>query len=102
MLRRQFVRENADAVRAALEEKGVDVDLDQLLEIDAEWRSLKSEGDDLRHERNEVSSKIGQLKAEARMPKPRRLSNAPRSSKRSSRRSRPAPTSWKPNLRLDC
>ena len=64
MLRRQFVRENPAAVRAALEEKGVDVDLDRLLEIDAEWRSLKSEGDDLRHERNEVSSEIGQLKAE--------------------------------------
>jgi seryl-tRNA synthetase (EC 6.1.1.11) len=66
MLRRQFVRENPDAVRAALEQKGVAVDLDQLLEIDAEWRSLKSEGDDLRHERNEVSSEIGQLKAEGK------------------------------------
>ena len=66
MLRRQFVRENPAAVRAALEQKGVDVDLDRILEIDAEWRSLKSEGDDLRHERNEVSSEIGQLKAEGK------------------------------------
>ena len=66
MLRRQFVRENPAAVRAALEQKGVDVDLDRILEIDEEWRSLKSEGDDLRHERNEVSSKIGQLKAEGK------------------------------------
>ena len=64
MLRRQFVRENPDVVRAALDAKGVDVDLDRILEIDAEWRSLKSEGDDLRHERNEVSRRIGQLKAE--------------------------------------
>ena len=66
MLRRQFVRENPAAVRAALEQKGVDVDLDRILEIDAEWRSLKSEGDDLRHERNEVSSTIGQLKADGK------------------------------------
>ncbi len=62
MLSRQFVRENPDAVRAALSAKGVDVDLDRILEIDREWRALKSEGDDLRHERNEVSKRIGQLK----------------------------------------
>ena len=66
MLSRQFVRENPDAVRAALETKGVDVDLDRILEIDEEWRSLKSEGDDLRHERNEVSSTIGRLKGEGK------------------------------------
>jgi seryl-tRNA synthetase len=64
MLSRQFVRENPDAVRAALETKGVDVDFDRILEIDEEWRSLKSEGDELRHERNEVSRTIGQLKQE--------------------------------------
>ena len=66
MLSRQFVRENPDAVRAALETKGVDVDLDRILEIDEEWRALKSEGDDLRHERNEVSSTIGRLKQEGK------------------------------------
>ena len=66
MLSRQFVRENPDAVRAALETKGVDVDLDRILEIDEEWRALKSEGDDLRHERNEVSSTIGRLKGEGK------------------------------------
>ncbi|MGM0606732.1 MAG: serine--tRNA ligase [Halobacteriota archaeon] len=62
MLSRQFVRENPATVREALEKKGVDVDLDRILEIDEEWRSLKSTGDDLRHERNEVSRSIGQLK----------------------------------------
>jgi len=41
MLRRQFVRENPAAVRAALEQKGVDVDLDRILEIDAEWRQKR-------------------------------------------------------------
>ncbi|WP_136718077.1 serine--tRNA ligase [Halorientalis salina] len=63
MISRQFLRENPDAVRDALEQKGVDdVDLDRILELDEEWRELKARGDDLRHERNEVSSKIGQLK----------------------------------------
>ncbi len=64
MLSRQFVRENPEAVREALKNKGVDVDLDRILEIDDEWRSLKVTGDELRHERNEVSSKIGRLKQE--------------------------------------
>jgi seryl-tRNA synthetase len=67
MISRQFLRENPDTVREALETKGVDdVDLDHILEIDAEWRELKARGDDLRHERNEVSSKIGQLKQEGK------------------------------------
>jgi seryl-tRNA synthetase len=65
MISRQFLRENPEVIRDTLEKKGVtDVDLDHVLEVDAEWRELKSRGDDLRHERNEVSSRIGELKAE--------------------------------------
>ncbi|ACV46875.1 MULTISPECIES: serine--tRNA ligase [Halomicrobium] len=65
MLSRQFVRENAEMVREAIEQKGVTgVDLDEILRIDAEWRELKAEGDDLRHQRNEVSSEIGEYKRE--------------------------------------
>jgi seryl-tRNA synthetase len=66
MLSRQYLRANPDAVRRSLEDRGMaaDVDLDRILEIDEEWRSLKSEGDDLRHERNQVSDRIGRLKAE--------------------------------------
>ncbi|WP_135664531.1 serine--tRNA ligase [Halorhabdus rudnickae] len=63
MLPRQYVREHPAEVRETLEARGVeDVDLDAILEIDEEWRELKARGDDLRHERNEVSSKIGELK----------------------------------------
>jgi len=66
MLSRQYLRENPDEVRQNLADRGMadDVDLDRLLDIDEEWRSLKSEGDDLRHERNQVSDRIGQLKAD--------------------------------------
>ena len=65
MISRQFLREHPDEVRDALVNKGVeDVDLDRVLEIDEEWRELKARGDDLRHERNEVSSRIGELKRE--------------------------------------
>ncbi|MDZ7849719.1 MAG: serine--tRNA ligase [Halodesulfurarchaeum sp.] len=63
MLSRQFVREHPDVVREAIEHKGVtDVDLDHILEVDAEWRELKARGDELRHERNEVSDRIAEYK----------------------------------------
>ncbi|MFB6219634.1 MAG: aminoacyl--tRNA ligase-related protein, partial [Halobacteriaceae archaeon] len=65
MLSRQFVRDNPEVVRDAIEAKGVEeVDLDALLDIDEEWRELKARGDELRHERNEVSERIGELKRE--------------------------------------
>ena len=67
MLSRQFLRENPETVREAMEKKGVDdVDLDHVLTVDEEWRSLKSRGDDLRQRRNEVSGRIGELKQEGK------------------------------------
>jgi seryl-tRNA synthetase len=65
MIPRQFLREHPDEVRAALDARGYeDVGVDRLLEVDEEWRDLKARGDGLRHERNEVSSRIGELKQE--------------------------------------
>ncbi|MCD2198825.1 serine--tRNA ligase [Halobacterium sp. KA-4] len=69
MLSRQYVREHPEEVRDALRKKGVDADLDRILEVDEEWRDLKARGDELRHERNEVSSKIGELKQEGKEEK---------------------------------
>jgi len=67
MLDRTYLRENPDEVRNAVDRKGVDgVDVDEILALDEEWRELKARGDDLRHERNEVSSQIGQLKQEGK------------------------------------
>jgi seryl-tRNA synthetase len=62
MLDRQYLREHADEVRQALDARGADVDLDRVLDIDERWREAKNRGDELRHERNEVSSRIGELK----------------------------------------
>ena len=65
MLSRQYLREHPDEVQAALDARGYDdVDLDRVLDVDERWRSLKSRGDDLRAERNEVSQRIGALKQE--------------------------------------
>jgi seryl-tRNA synthetase len=64
MISRQFLREHPEEVREAIVQKGVeDVDLDHVLAVDERWRELKARGDELRHERNEVSSRIGELKA---------------------------------------
>jgi seryl-tRNA synthetase len=63
MLDRNYIRDNPEEVREGLRERGADdVDLDAILEKDEEWRDLKARGDDLRHERNEVSDRIGELK----------------------------------------
>jgi seryl-tRNA synthetase len=56
MLSLQFIRENPDAVRAAAEAKNVRLDLDALLALDGETRALKTEIDELRRQRNEISA----------------------------------------------
>jgi seryl-tRNA synthetase len=67
MIPRQYLREHPDEVRATLDARGYDdVGVDRLLEVDEEWRDLKARGDDLRHQRNEVSSRIGELKQEGK------------------------------------
>ncbi|MFB6146357.1 MAG: serine--tRNA ligase [Halobacteriaceae archaeon] len=64
MIDRRLLRERPEVVRDALERKGVeDVDLDRVIAVDEEWRELKGRGDELRHERNEISERIGRLKA---------------------------------------
>ncbi|POG55359.1 serine--tRNA ligase [Haloferax marisrubri] len=67
MIDRQLLRDEPERVRDALAARNMeDVDIDRVLDVYDEWRSLKAEGDDLRHERNEVSQKIGQLKQEGK------------------------------------
>jgi len=67
MLSRRFLGKHPDVVREGLALRGNDdVDLDRILDLDAEWRDLKAEGDDLRHQRNEISSQIGELKQDGK------------------------------------
>jgi seryl-tRNA synthetase len=56
MLSLQFIRDNPDLVRAAAEQKNVRLDLDRLLALDGEVRTLKSRIDELRRQRNELSA----------------------------------------------
>ncbi len=53
-----FIKANRDTVERAIRDKGVSLDLDQLLALDGEARSLKTEIDNLRAERNAISARF--------------------------------------------
>lgn len=55
MLDMDFVVQNAEVVRRAAEVKGVDLDLDRILDLHGEVKGLLGEVEELRHERNVVS-----------------------------------------------
>jgi seryl-tRNA synthetase len=56
MLSLNFIRDNRAAVEKAIADKNVKLDLGQLLALDGEVRSMKSELDELRRQRNEISA----------------------------------------------
>jgi seryl-tRNA synthetase len=56
MLSLQFIREFPETVRQAAADKNVALDLDRLLALDDEVRSLKTRVDELRRRRNEISA----------------------------------------------
>src|SRR6476620_3930033 len=58
MLAMDFITANRETVERAIRDKGVDLDLGQLLDLDAEVRGLKTEIDRLRAERNDVSARF--------------------------------------------
>ena len=58
MLAMDFIKANRDTVERAIRDKGVSLDLDQLLALDGEARSLKTEIDNLRAERNAISARF--------------------------------------------
>ena len=64
MLDIRYIRENPDEVREAARKKGIDVDLDALLEKDRRIRELRVQIDDLRARRNRGSKQISTLKGE--------------------------------------
>jgi seryl-tRNA synthetase len=56
MLSLQFIREFPETVRQAAADKNVALDLDALLALDGEVRSLKTRVDEIRRQRNEISA----------------------------------------------
>ncbi|MCK8824516.1 serine--tRNA ligase [Fuchsiella alkaliacetigena] len=62
MLYLTFVRENVELVKDALDKKGAEADLDELIVQDQKRRDTLYEVEQLKHRRNEASDKIGELK----------------------------------------
>jgi seryl-tRNA synthetase len=58
MLDINFIRENVEAVKTGAKNKGFDVDVDRLLELDDRRRELIQKNEAVRARRNEVSSSI--------------------------------------------
>ena len=58
MLALDFVKANREAVERAISDKGVELDLSHLLELDSQVRALKTDIDGLRAERNAASAKF--------------------------------------------
>ncbi len=58
MLDIRFVRENPERVKEASQQKGYEVDVDRVLELDARRRELQQKADELREKRNEISGKM--------------------------------------------
>ncbi len=64
MLDIREIRYNFEKVKAALDRRGEDYELERLLELDERRREILAESEQLKHLRNEVSKKISALKSE--------------------------------------
>ncbi|MGA1792550.1 MAG: serine--tRNA ligase [Thermoplasmatota archaeon] len=62
MLDIKFIRDNAEAVRKMLSDRGVEADLDAFLEADSRFRTIVDEVNSLKHEKNVVSKEISSEK----------------------------------------
>lgn len=67
MLDRRFIRENPDAVREAAQLKGVQLDVDELLRLDALVRAKQGEFDDTQRERREITAEFKHANESRRM-----------------------------------
>jgi seryl-tRNA synthetase len=67
MLDIHFIRENADLVKAGAAKKKIAVDIDRLLAVDDERKSVRAEMDSKKAEQNRMSNIISRAEGEERM-----------------------------------
>ena len=65
MLTLQFIREHADEVRAGIAAKGADAPLDEILELDRQWREVQAQMEIQKAQRNLLQAEIGRAKEPA-------------------------------------
>ncbi|MEK9174286.1 MAG: serine--tRNA ligase [Patescibacteria group bacterium] len=64
MLDIQFIRENHEAIRAAAQAKNLELDMDKLLALDEERRTLKQEVEELQSLKNDINTLIQESKTD--------------------------------------
>jgi len=64
MLSIEHIREHPDEVRLALQTRGEDDSITEVLELDSQIRAAITERDDLNAERNRVSKELGQARSQ--------------------------------------
>ena len=69
MLDIKFIRDNQDKVKQAIKNKGVDLDLDQLLDLDAKRRDLLTQLESLQAAKNLASKEMPKLSKEDKQTK---------------------------------
>ncbi len=65
MLDRKFIVENPDQVRENCKHRGVEVDVDRFVELEARRKALQVQIDELNRQANQVSKSIGKAKDQA-------------------------------------
>jgi seryl-tRNA synthetase len=68
MIDTKTLRENPEMIRQALANRGVDIDLDAIIELDTQHRSIITEIQKYKQQRNELSEKVGQAKRNGKDP----------------------------------
>jgi len=68
MLDIRFVREHAEAVKAAMANRNAEVDIDAVLALDERRRAIVNEAEVLKAERNKISKSIGLMIKEGKDP----------------------------------
>jgi seryl-tRNA synthetase len=73
MIDTKVLRENPDIIKKNNKNRGYDVNLKEILDLDTKWRKLKKEDDDLRGKRNKISKEINQAKKAKNQKKAKEL-----------------------------
>ncbi len=63
MLDIKFIRENVAALKKMVKNRGLDLDVDALIKLDAERRKLTSEMEELKYKKNTLSDEIAKMMA---------------------------------------
>jgi len=59
----KLIRKNPKLVKESIKKRGLDSkDIDKFIELDADWRKIKKDVDDLRSKRNKISEEINKAK----------------------------------------